>query len=712
VIIDAEGNELLDFAGGIGVMNAGHCQDAVVEAITRQAGRLLHTCFHVATYEPYVELAEKLAQLLPHGEHTKVLLINSGAEAVENAVKIARQATGRSAVICYSEAFHGRTLMGMSLTSKVGTRRGAVPSLPRSTGFLSPTTASGATGWTMEAFVERELDRLRESFNTMVAAQDVAAIIIEPVQGEGGFVPAPPGYLRGLREICDQEGIVLVFDEVQTGFCRTGRWAAYEHFGVLPDLSTWAKSMGGGLPIGAVVGRAEVMDGAEPGTIGGTYGGNPVACASALATIRIMEELDLNRRATEIGRTIRRRFEALAQRCGSVGEVRGLGAMMAMELVDEGDPHRPAGAGQGGGGGLPGEGVLVITAGPAGNVIRILSPLVITDEELDRGLASSRRRCSASRRRRRWSGGPHRVPAGSPRVRPIGVAGLQLRISGHREQPGLPVLEAGPPHGRLPLGGDGGVQRAGRVRAFQGPGRTPSRPRRGRVPRDGPEARLWLVTGSLYEKRRDGIYNTASVLNPEGEVVGRHRKLFPFTPYEAGVEAGEEFLVFDVPEVGRFGVSICYDSWVPETSRTLVAMGAEVILHPSLTGTIDRDVELAIARSTAATNQCYFVDINGVGAGGVGTSILVGPHGEIIHQAGDGEELIPVELDLDRVRRSRERGLRGLGQPLKSFRDRKVRFRSTSAGGRVRGVPGRPGPLEKPGRPPRGGEPGDPERPG
>jgi 4-aminobutyrate aminotransferase / (S)-3-amino-2-methylpropionate transaminase / 5-aminovalerate transaminase len=178
-----------------------------------------------------------------------------------------------------------------------------------------------------------------------------------------------------------------VFDEVQTGFCRTGRWAAYEHFGVLPDLSTWAKSMGGGLPIGAVVGRAEVMDGAEPGTIGGTYGGNPVACASALATIQIMEELDLNRRAAEIGRTIRRRFEALGQRCGSVGEVRGLGAMMAMELVNEGDPHKPAGA-------LAkevveaclAEGVLVITAGPAGNVIRILSPLVITDEELERGL--------------------------------------------------------------------------------------------------------------------------------------------------------------------------------------------------------------------------------------------------------------------------------------------------------------------------------------
>lgn len=387
VIIDAEGNEILDLAGGIGVMNAGHCQKEVVEAITHQAAELLHTCFHVATYEPYVELAEKLAQLFPHGDHTKVLLINSGAEAVENAVKIARQATGRSGLLCYTEAFHGRTLMGMSLTSKVSYKKGCGPFAPEVYRIPFPNHRLRGDGLEMEAFVVRELDRLRESFATLVAAEDVAAILIEPVQGEGGFVPAPPGYLQGLREICDEEGILLIFDEVQSGFCRTGRWAAYDHFGVIPDLSTWAKSMGGGLPIGAVVGRAEVMDGAEPGTIGGTYGGNPVACASALATIRLMEKLDLNRRATEIGEQIRRRFEALGSRCSAVGEVRGLGAMMAMELVEDGDPHQPAAT-------LAREvaqacleaGVLVITAGPAGNVIRILSPLVITDEQLDRGL--------------------------------------------------------------------------------------------------------------------------------------------------------------------------------------------------------------------------------------------------------------------------------------------------------------------------------------
>ncbi len=387
VITDVEGREILDFAGGIGVMNAGHCQDAVVEAIRHQAGELLHTCFHVATYERYVELAEKLAELLPHGDHTKVLLVNSGAEAVENAIKIARQSTGRSAVICFSEAFHGRTMMGMSLTSKVAYKKGCGPFAPEIYRVPFPNHRLHGGDLDMGAFVERELEDLRNAFSTMVAARDVAAIIIELVQGEGGFVPVPRAYLEGLREICDQEGIVLIFDEVQTGFCRTGRWAAYEHFGVTPDVSTWAKSMGGGLPIGAVVGRAEVMDGAEAGTIGGTYGGNPVACASALATIRLMEELDLNRRATEIGQIIRDRFEALAEHCSAVGEVRGLGGMIAMELVEEGDASRPATklAGEVARASLEG-GVLVITAGPAGNVIRILSPLVITDEQLHGGL--------------------------------------------------------------------------------------------------------------------------------------------------------------------------------------------------------------------------------------------------------------------------------------------------------------------------------------
>lgn len=285
-------------------------------------------------------------------------------------------------------------------------------------------------------------------------------------------------------------------------------------------------------------------------------------------------------------------------------------------------------------------------------------------------------------------------------MRPIGIAGLQLRISG--QESNLAYLSAKLDHLMAVFPWVEMVVFS-ELAAF-GPGKAWAEPLPGPTEEAFREmARrhgLWLVNGSLYERREDGIYNTASVLSPEGHVVGRHRKLFPFTPYEQGVEAGDEFLVFDVPEVGRFGVSICYDAWVPETSRMLVAMGAEVILHPSLTGTVDRDVELAIARSTAAINQCYFVDINGVGAGGVGRSILVGPHGELVHQAGSGEELITAELDLERVRRSRERGMRTLGQPLKSFRDRRVRFsvydrRWKGGEGYLESL----GPLKKPGRP-------------
>lgn len=387
IIFDAEDNELIDFAGGIGVMNAGHCRESVVAAIRDQAAQLLHTCIHVATYEPYVALCEKLVRLLPHGGPTKVLLVNSGAEAVENAVKIARQATERPAVICFSGAFHGRTLLGMSLTSKVGYKMGCGPFAPEIYRLPFPDHYHHGDGLDEEAFVQRELARLREAFITVVPADAVAAIILEPVQGEGGFVPAPAGYLRGLREICDERGIMLIFDEVQTGFCRTGRWAAYEHVGVIPDLSTWAKSMGGGLPIAAVIGKAPVMDAARPGTIGGTYGGNPVACASALATIRLMEDEDLNSRARRIGETVLARFTSIQRRCPLVGDVRGIGAMVGMEFVEDGDPARPA----------PAvvrriidaavaRGVIVIPAGTHANILRVLCPLVITDDQLERGL--------------------------------------------------------------------------------------------------------------------------------------------------------------------------------------------------------------------------------------------------------------------------------------------------------------------------------------
>lgn len=395
---EPNGREVIDFAGGIGVMNVGHCQPSVVKAITDQAGKLLHTCFQVATYEPYVALCEKLAELLPHVDlsnasskksgHTKTMLVNTGAEAVENAVKIARQATNRSAIICYTEGFHGRTMMAMSLTSKFGYKIGCGPFAPEVYRLPFPNHYRYGDGLSEAAFVERELTRFRDSLFNTVAAEQVAAVILEPVQGEGGFVPAPIAYLKGLRKLCDEHGIMLILDEVQSGFCRTGRWASYEHYDVLPDLSTWAKSMGGGLPIGAVMGRAEVMDAARLGTIGGTYGGNPVSCAASLATIKLMEDLNLNARASEIGKTVMQRLHELQTRFPDyVGDVRGLGAMVGIELVNNGDPHDPATD-------LTSRvleaclsrDLLILRAGIHGNVIRFLMPLVITDQQLHDGL--------------------------------------------------------------------------------------------------------------------------------------------------------------------------------------------------------------------------------------------------------------------------------------------------------------------------------------
>ena len=380
---------MLDFAGGIGVMNVGHTNERVVAAIREQAGKLLHACIHVATYEPYIALCEKLVELLPHGPSTKAMLANSGAEAVENAVKIARQATARPAVICFTEAFHGRTLLGMTLTSKTKYKLGCGPFAPEVYRLPYPRPFHDSGGLDEAQFVKRELDRLKDTLSNRVDAEQVAAIIIEPVLGEGGFIPAPVGYMRGLRELCDQHGIILICDEVQSGFCRTGRWGAYEHYGIVPDLSTWAKSMGGGMPISAVVGKADVMDKARPGTIGGTYGGNPVSCAAALAAISVMEDENLNARAHQIGGVIRSRFEKLAESSQLVADVRGLGAMIGLELCYERDPRQPAGE-------IVAKvtaacrerGVLVMPAGREGNVLRILSPLVISDADLDRGLTT------------------------------------------------------------------------------------------------------------------------------------------------------------------------------------------------------------------------------------------------------------------------------------------------------------------------------------
>lgn len=387
IIRDVDGETYIDFAGGIGVLNAGHCPAPVIKAIARQAQQLTHACFPVAIYEPYVELCETLAKLFPHGRKTKVMLTNSGVEAVENAVKIARQATGRPGIICFSGGFHGRTLMGMTLTSKTGYKIGCGPFAPEVYRLPFPDYYKRNDGLSLKSFVQRELQAFEEALRTTTDASNVAAVLIELVQGEGGFVIAPKEYVISLQKICRKHGILLIIDEVQTGFGRTGTWASYTHYGVVPDISTWAKSMGGGMPIGAVIGRAEVMDKTVKGTLGGTYLGNPVACASAIATIQYMKKIRIAEKGKKVGRTVMKFFEQLKKECKAIGDVRGLGAMTAFELVKNGDPNQPDGdlakrlitA-------CAANGLLIITAGTNGNVIRVLSPLTISQSQLEKGL--------------------------------------------------------------------------------------------------------------------------------------------------------------------------------------------------------------------------------------------------------------------------------------------------------------------------------------
>ena len=386
-IIDADGRELIDFAGGIGVVNAGHCPPPVVKAIQEQAAKFLHVSFNVASYEPYIALCEKLNALLPHGGPTKTMLVNTGAEAVENAIKIARQATKRQGVLCFTDAFHGRTMMAMTLTSKVGYKPDCGPFAPEVYRTQYPNYFRYGAGRSEAEFVQAELHRLEELSHNSVDPKQLACVIIELVQGEGGFNVAPKAYVEGLRKWCDQHGILLIFDEVQAGFGRTGAWSAFSHFGVTPDLSTWAKSLGSGMPIGCVMGKAEIMDKAAPSSIGGTYIGNPVSCAAALATLQHMEEIDINAKGRHVGEVIRKRFEKMKAKHACIGDVRGLGAMMAMEFNIDRDPLRPdadtctklmnACAKRD---------LVVITAGTDKNVIRVLSPLVISDELLNKGL--------------------------------------------------------------------------------------------------------------------------------------------------------------------------------------------------------------------------------------------------------------------------------------------------------------------------------------
>jgi 4-aminobutyrate aminotransferase/(S)-3-amino-2-methylpropionate transaminase len=381
---DVDGNTFLDFSGGLGCLVVGHSHPKVVEAVKRQAELFSHTDFSVVPYEPWVALAERLVSLTGGGDR-KAVFFNSGAEAVENSVKIAKAATGRSAVVCFENAFHGRTLMAMSLTSKLRPyKAGFGPFAPEVYRVPFPYSYRSPHG---EGAGKAALEEIERAFVTTVDPASVAAVIVEPVQGEGGFVVPTAEFLPGLQALCRKHGIVLIADEVQTGCGRTGRFLASEHWGIEPDLVTLAKAMGAGYPISAVVGRAELMDAPGPSAIGGTYIGNPVACAAANAVLEVIEEEGLLERAGHLGKMIRERWEEIARDIPAVGEIRGVGAMVGVEMVEDRDSREPAtefvsrligNAAQ--------RGVVAVSCGIYKNVVRHLVPLVITDEELEEGL--------------------------------------------------------------------------------------------------------------------------------------------------------------------------------------------------------------------------------------------------------------------------------------------------------------------------------------
>jgi 4-aminobutyrate aminotransferase len=379
---DADGNRYIDFAGGIGCQNTGHGHPAVVAAIHEQVDSFLHQCFMVGIYEPYVEVCRRLAELSPcRGSEQKSLLVNSGAEGVENAVKIARAATGRPAVVVFDRAFHGRTLLTMTMTSKVVPyKRGFGPFAPEVYRAPAPYPYRGVS-------TDDAIHGLETLFKADVDPETVACVVLEPVQGEGGFIPMPLDFAPRLRELCDRHGILWVDDEIQSGVARTGPVWAIEHYGVEPDLLVSGKSIGGGLPLAGVTGSSEVVDAVGPGGLGGTFGGNPVACAAAVAVLDEVVTDSFQARARELGDRIQAGLEEIAGRVDSVGEVRGLGPMQAIELVEDGGTKTPAAA-------LAAattaealdRGLVLLACGLYGNVIRVLAPLVIADEDLDRGL--------------------------------------------------------------------------------------------------------------------------------------------------------------------------------------------------------------------------------------------------------------------------------------------------------------------------------------
>ncbi|TMC96389.1 MAG: 4-aminobutyrate--2-oxoglutarate transaminase [Chloroflexi bacterium] len=378
---DTEGRRYIDFVGGIGVMNVGHNHPRVMAAVREQLERVTHTAFQVVTYESYLRLAERLCEAAPGDGPKKAIFFSTGAEAVENAVKIARAATGRQAVISFTGAFHGRTLLALSLTGTVNPYKQDFG--PYAAEVYQTPFPYEYRGWTTEA----ALAQLDELFASVVAPNRVAAIIIEPILGEGGFVPAPPAFMQALREITSRHGILLIADEIQTGFGRTGRFFAIEHSGVTPDLMTVAKSIAAGFPLSAVVGRAEVMDAPAPGGLGGTYAGNPVACAAGVAVMDVMRDERLPERAARIGSIIEERMRSWQAEHELVGDVRVVGAMAGMELVRDRKTKTPADTETARILGLAREqGLLLLRSGAHHNVIRTLMPLTIPDEQLLEGL--------------------------------------------------------------------------------------------------------------------------------------------------------------------------------------------------------------------------------------------------------------------------------------------------------------------------------------
>ena len=389
LITDVEGKEYIDFAGGIGVANVGHCDEEVVKAVKDQVEKYMHTCFHVVMYEPYVELAKKLNEITPGKFPKKTMFANSGAEAVENAIKIARHATGRAATIAFEDAFHRRTLLALTLTSKMKPYKfGFGPYAPETYRIPYAYCYRCAFGLEYPSCEIHCAYYLREFFNTHISGEQVAALIAEPVLGEGGFVVPPKEYFKTIKKICQDNGIVFIADEVQSGFGRTAKWFAIEHYEVDPDIITMAKSIAGGLPLSAITGRADLMDHPQMGGLGGTFAGNPIACRAGLAVIEQFEKKKLLDRGKKIGDRVMKKFKEFYEHYPIVGDVRGLGAMVGMELVVDRKTKEPATA-------VTKQvvnrcrekGLLMISAGTYSNIIRPLMPLVITDEQLERGLS-------------------------------------------------------------------------------------------------------------------------------------------------------------------------------------------------------------------------------------------------------------------------------------------------------------------------------------